>query len=53
MGLDNSGRVEDGYGAGPNDRALGDRARQFHIEGWWYGDGSECGSVGARQSSRG
>ena len=53
MGIDNGGRVEYGYGVERNGWAAGGRARQFHIEGWRRGDGSERDSVGARHSSRG
>ena len=53
MGLDTGSGVEHGYGAERNGGTVGDRLRQWHIEGRWRGDGSECNSVDARQSSRG
>jgi len=34
MGLDNSGRVEHGYGAKRNGGKVGDRIQQWHTEGW-------------------
>ena len=53
IGLDNGDRVEYGYGAERNGGTVGDRLRQWHIEGRRRGDGSERSSVDARQNSRG
>ena len=48
VGLDNAGRVEHGYGAENTGGTAGVRLRQWHIEGWRRGDGSECDSVDVR-----
>ena len=51
MGLDNGDKAEHGYRAECDSGTAGGRLRQWHIEGWRRGDGSECGSVDKRQSS--
>ena len=53
MGLDNGGGLEHRYGAERNGRTSGCGLQQWYIEGLRCGDGSECGSVDVKQSSRG